>query len=418
MTGARSIPNARCLRLDRHVACRLLLAVGVLAVFASNEFAAAQTFEVLHTFTFGADANSPAAGLTFDSAGNLYGTSTLGGAFNYGAVFKVDKSGKEMVVQSFDFNDGWWPTASLIRDSEGRFYGTAGGGSGGGKCGRGCGTVFSWDPSGKLKRLFTFPGGAGGWNPVYNVTRDALGNLYGTTNYGGVPGSCGGDTCGVVFKLGHAGKETVLYAFQGGKDGGIPSGGLIRDAAGNLYGTAAEGGDACSWDCGVVFQVDPNGHETVLYSFTGQADGGGPVGGLVRDEAGNFYGTAASGGDWSNCTIGCGTVFKLDPEGKETVMYTFHGDTDGAIPEAGVIRDASGNLYGTTHNNGNSYGVVFKLDTSGKETVLHAFTGGADGAQPMGKLVRDRRGNLYGVTENGGDPTCKCGVVFEISAAP
>jgi uncharacterized repeat protein (TIGR03803 family) len=218
----------------------------------------------------------------------------------------------------------------------------------------------------------------------------------------------------VVFQLDVAGKETVLYTFQGGSDGGFPSGDLLRDAEGNLYGTTGQWG---AYYCGVVFKVDPYGQESVLYTFTGKADGCAP-GGLVRDDAGNLYGTAAGGGDYSLCTGGCGTVFKLDPEGKETVLYTFHGDTDGAIPQAGVIRDPSGNLYGTTQNNGTSYGVVFKVDTSGKETVLHAFSGGADGAQPRGKLARDRQGNLFGVTENGGDPTCECGVVFEISAAP
>jgi uncharacterized repeat protein (TIGR03803 family) len=204
--------------------------------------------------------------------------------------------------------------------------------------------------------------------------------------------------------------------FQGGSDGGAPSGNLLRDKKGDLYGVTGGGGDSCpAYECGLVFKLDSSGQETVLYTFTGEADGGVPTGGLVRDGAGNFYGTTSAGGDFSNCTEGCGVVFQLDPSGKETALYTFRGDTDGAIPEWGVSRDASGNLYGTARNNGNSYGVVFKLDKSGKETVLHAFSGGSDGAQPGGRLVLDQRGNLYGVTENGGDPTCKCGVVFKIS---
>lgn len=405
MTTSRSTRKAGYLGFHPSVLCALLLVAVAITASAFTQFAAAQTFNVLHTFTRGADASNPVGGLTLDPEGNLYGTSSTGGAFNYGAVFKVEKTGQETVVDSFDFNDGWYPSSSLFRDSEGRFYGTADGGEGG-KC-QGCGTVFSLDPGGKLKRLITFSGGTDGWYPIFGVTRDPLGNLYGTTFYGGVPNACGGLGCGVLFRLDTAGKETVLHTFQGG-----PSvGDLLRDEEGNLYGTSGGG------ECGIVFKVDPNGHESVLYAFTGQADGCGPIG-LVRDDAGNFYGATGGGGDFSNCGEGCGTVFKLDPQGKHTVLYTFRGDTDGAIPDAGVIRDASGNLYGPTSNNGNSYGVVFKVDPSGKETVLHAFSGGADGAQPMGKLALDPSGNLYGVTENGGDPTCKCGVVFEISAAP
>lgn len=420
MTGIRPTHD-RCLRPDilplrqtdaRPFPHRLLLALAVSTAIGSI-LASAQTFKVLHAFTYGADASYPIGGLTLDSAGNLYGTGNSGGAFNYGAIFIVHKSGKEKVLHSFDYNDGAGP-ASLMRDREGHFYGTTAGGGASRKCRGSCGTVFRMDPTGNVKRLFTFPGGAGGWDPIYAVARDREGNLYGTTISGGVPNSCGGDTCGLVFKLTPAGKETVLYAFQGSADGGFPSGDLLRDEEGNLYGTASQDGPACLGDCGVVFRVDANGREAVLYGFTGQADGGEPGGGLVRDKAGNFYGTTSYGGDFSQCS--CGTVFKLDPEGKETVLYTFHGDTDGAIPEWGVIRDASGNLYGTTHNNGNSYGVVFKLDKTGKETVLHSFTWGADGAQPSGRLVLDRHGNLYGVTENGGDPKCNCGVVFEISA--
>ncbi len=418
MTSSGYPRKAVGLRLRRSLLRRLLLLAAVVTAFALTQFAAAQTFNVLHAFTLGADASSPFGGVTLDSAGNLYGTSALGGAFDYGALFKVEKSGKETVVVSFDFNDGWSPTASLFRDSEGYFYGTAGYGGAGGKCG-GCGTVFSLDPSGKLKRLLTFSGGVDGWIPFDGVTRDPLGNLYGTTGYGGVPNACGGLGCGLVFKLDAGGKETVLYTFQGGADGGVPSGDLLRDEEGNLYGTASQDGPACLQDCGVVFKVDPSGKEAVLYGFTDQADGGEPVGGVVRDKAGNFYGTTSYGGDFSSCPgSGCGTVFKLDPQGKETVLYAFHDESDGAIPQAGVIRDASGNLYGTTQNNGTSFGVVFKLDPTGKETVLHAFSGGADGAQPRGKLALDSSGNLYGVTENGGDPTCKCGVVYEISAAP
>ena len=177
--------------------------------------------------------------------------------------------------------------------------------------------------------------------------------------------------CGVVFKLDTTGKETVLYTFTGGTDGGLPMAGLVRDSAGNLYGTTYYGGDlSCypyqPYGCGVVFQVDTTGHESVLYTFTNGADGGFPYAGLIRDAAGNFYGTTMWGG-----THGAGVVFELDTTGHETVLYTFCAKTnctDGGNPVARLIRDAAGNFYGTTEQGGGickeqfgNCGVVFKL---------------------------------------------------------
>jgi uncharacterized repeat protein (TIGR03803 family) len=190
------------------------------------------------------------------------------------------------------------------------------------------------------------------------------GNLYGTTISGGASGT------GVVFKLSPAGTETVLYDFTGGADGAFPQGGLIRDAAGNLYGTTRSGGDtsACaSQGCGVVFELircrsAPSGYDfRVLYTFTGGADGGNSQAGLVLDAGGNLYGTTAGGGS-SACSGGCGVVFKLSPIGTETVLHSFTGGADGGIPAAGLTQDSAGNLYGTTFLGGASgNGVVFKL---------------------------------------------------------
>jgi uncharacterized repeat protein (TIGR03803 family) len=167
----------------------------------------------------------------------------------------------------------------------------------------------------------------------------------------------------------------VLYSFTGGADGGNPYGGVVRDSAGNLYGVTGR------WrgiGVGVVFKVDTSGHETVLYTFTGGADGAYPNG-VIRDSAGNLYGTTTNGGGAS----GAGVVFKVDTSGHETVLYSFTGGNDGGNSSAGVIRDSQGNLYGTTSGGGASgAGVVFKVDTSGHETVLYSFTGGADGATP------------------------------------
>jgi len=196
-------------------------------------------------------------------------------------------------------------------------------------------------------------------------------------------------------------------------------GGLVQDSAGNLYGVTRGGGNlSCNdgYGCGTVFEVDAAGTETVVHSFIGGNDGTWPAG-LIRDQEGNFYGATSGGG-----TFGNGTVFKLDASGKETVLYSFSGGADGSQPGAGVVLDASGNIYGSTPSGGagSCYcGVVFVLGTSGKETVLHSFTGGGDGAGP-GAVVLDASGNIYGTAGGGGDLSCGynregCGTVFKIT---
>jgi uncharacterized repeat protein (TIGR03803 family) len=212
---------------------------------------------------------------------------------------------------------------------------------------------------------------------------------------------------GVVYKLDTTGHETVLYTFKGGADGGYPYAGVIRDSAGNLYGTTYGGGTA-SW--GVVYKLDTTGQETVLYSFTGGADGGEPMAGVIGDSAGNLYGTTNYGGG----TATAGVVYKLDTTGHETALYTFSGGADGGWPWAGVIRDSGGNIYGTTFLGGTANeGVVYKLDITGQETVLHSFTGGADGGSPRAGVIRDPAGNLYGTASNGGKRST--GVVFKLT---
>lgn len=274
-------------------------------------------------------------------------------------------------------------------------------------------------PAYKFKTLYRFTGGTDGGGPLARLIADGTGNLYGTTV-----------SPSTVFKLGSGGKETVLHSFHGSHDGFEPIAGLLRDEQGNLYGTTYDGGIGnCDfgYGCGTMFRVDPTGKETVLYEFTGGTDGGNPAGGLVSDEAGNLYGTTTVGGHASTCDdpAGCGVVFKLSKKGKETVLHNFAGyPTDGAYPWGDLIRDAQGNLYGTANTGGTfGPGVVFKLDKQGKESVLHAFQGAPDGAFPYGGLLRDATGNLYGVTFNGGiltggcsDIGAGCGTVFKIDA--
>jgi uncharacterized repeat protein (TIGR03803 family) len=377
------------------------------------------TFTALYSFMGGTDGAHPEANLILDAAGNLYGTTVQGGGApscntGCGTVFKVDTNGKETVLYSFAFGtDGAFPTAGLIRDAAGNLYGTTV--NGGTSV---AGTVFKVDTTGKETVLNSFAGGTDGAYPYAGLIRDADGNLYGTTTEGG-ENSCGTLSCGVVFKVDATGKETVLYRFTGSPDGAYPYAALIPDASGNLYSTTQSGGTSGE---GVVFELDSTGKETVLYSFAGGTDGSFPQSGLVRDAAGNLYGTTYEGGGGSN---NAGTVFKVDTTGKETVLYNFcsqQGCTDGAYPQAGVIQDAAGSLYGTTVAGGDTNcdagygcGTVFKVDTTGKETVLYSFTGGTDGANPLADLIQDANCNLYGTTDAGG--ANGLGVVFEIKAS-
>jgi uncharacterized repeat protein (TIGR03803 family) len=292
--------------------------------------------------------------------------------------------------------DGATPYAPLIQDSNGAFYGTTymGGTSN-------AGTVFELDSTGKDTVLYNFTDGADGGYPYGGLARDSSGDLYGTTSAGGSYG------VGTVFKVSGKNVETVLYSFSGGADGAVPYGGVILDSSGVLYGTT-EGGGANGE--GTVYKVDTTSNlETVLHSFAG-ADGAFPEHeSLMLDQSGNLYGTASEGGaNWM------GTVFKLDPAGNETTLYSFAGGTaDGCYPAGGVTIDGSGNLYGTTNTCGTSgTGVVWKIAPGG-ESLLYNFTNETDGGYPTAGVILDSSGNAYGVTSSGG--TFGFGALFEVS---
>jgi uncharacterized repeat protein (TIGR03803 family) len=399
----------------------LVLATGAV----THAQAQAPTFTVLYSFTGSPDGNGPyLAALILDKAGNLYGTTNAGGTGTCslgrigpspgcGTVFKLDTAGNETVLHSFTGSDGSGPAASLIMDTAGNLYGTT---STGGAFNSG--TVFKLDPSGRETVLHSFTGPDGG-GPDAGLIMDNAGNLYGTTSGGGSAG------VGTVFKIDTSGNETVLYSFKGGTDGARPEAGLIMDQAGNLYGTTLAGGTGtCSYlssGCGTIFKLDTSGKETVLQSFTGSpVDGANPFAALTLNGAGNLYGTTLAGGPGTcnfSPTPGCGTVFKLDASGNETVLHSFTGIDGGGPLGAALIMDTAGNLYGTTFAGGNGPGTVFKLDTSGSETVLHNFTI-ADGSAPAASLIMDTAGNLYGTTIGGGPSSnCPggCGTVFKLT---
>jgi uncharacterized repeat protein (TIGR03803 family) len=366
--------------LKHFIALSAILVICTLILCLTSPSASAQQLKVLGSFN-NKNGTNPYAGLVSDAAGNLYGTTCCGGTHNYGTVFelspKVGGGWIEKILHSFNDNgkDGYAPGGNLIFDSAGNLYGTASGGTG--LCKEetyviGCGMVFELMPqpngSWKEKVLHNFFNrGEQGLDPTGGLVFDSAGNLYGTTTYSGVP-----DGGGTVYELSPtAGGDwtfAVLYYFATGN----PAGSLILDAQGNLYGTANYAG---TYLYGMAYELSPSAGgtwtETVLHSFDqNQAgtDGACPCSSLIFDSAGNLFGTTVRGG--INDT-GDGTVFELSPAGgswTETIIHNFDCHTDGCAPNAGLVFDAAGNLHGTTTNGGagscpygNGCGTVFEL---------------------------------------------------------
>ena len=307
----------------------------------------------------------------------------------------------ETVLYSFGAasgaSDGEGPTGKLLRDNKGNLYGAT---YFGGVSFNG--TVFVVNSAGKQHVMYSFMGTPDGQNPSSALIPDAAGNLYGTAYAGGAHGY------GAVFRVNHSTRQaTLVYSFSGGADGSYPEAGLIRDSAGNFYGTTVTGG---TYGAGTIFKIDSLGTETVLHSFNG-LDGGNPEGTLLRDANGNLYGTASSG------IGGHGVVFKLAPSGTLIVLYQFTGTPDGSEPFGSLTADGAGNLYGTTAWGGTyDLGTVFKLALSTRQlTVLHSFSGAADGQTPLAGLLLDSSGNLFGTAMEGG--LFGWGTVFKLDSA-
>jgi uncharacterized repeat protein (TIGR03803 family) len=370
----------------------------------------------------GTDGDYPGAGLIFDGSGNLYGATENGGIYNSGVVFELSPNGSgswtETLLHSFNYSsgDGAYPYAGVTFDGSGNLYGaTENGGI------YNSGVVFELSPNGSggwsETVLHSFnPNGADGLYPQGGLMVDAAGHLFGTTPNGGRY------NVGTMFEMSHNGSGAWIenvYSFDyAGTDGAIPDAGLISDAAGNFYGTTSGGGNS---DAGTAFEMSPNGSggwtEKLLYSFGEGLDGFNPEASLIFDARGNLYGTTPSGS-----MNGGGMAFELSPNGSggwtETVLHSFSGGTDGSAPFGALIFDGAGNLYGTTTSQGiNFYGTAFKLSPNGSggwtETVLHSFGAGTDGSGPTGGLIFDGAGNLYGTTYSGG--TSNVGTVFELS---
>lgn len=317
---------------------------------------------LLHSFNHRrGDGTQPAAPVILDAKGNLYGTASTKGAHNGGVVFKVALNGRETILYNFcslaNCADGNQPLAGLVRDKAGNLYGTTliGGA-------QNLGTVFKLTPSGVETVLHSF-GGSDGSSPWAGLVMDGQGNLYGTTYTGGDLSLCNGLGCGTVFKVAANGTETVLHSFcsqQGTSctDGMNPRSGLLRDKQGNLYGTAYYGGTAGN---GIVFKLALDGTETVVYNFQGTPnDAGHPVGGLLMDSAGNLFGTTYQGGIYND-----GSVFEINNSGTETVLHSFGATgSDGFWPMGNLLLNSAGNLVGATNSGGatsGAHGMVFTL---------------------------------------------------------
>lgn len=414
---------------------RVLLAILAAACICGGATVtlAADAEKVLASFS-GQDGSNPQAGLISDAKGNLYGTTSTGGFTtcvslgSCGTVFRLSSGTNgtwhKTVLHRFTGQDGAYPMGALVQDKAGNLYGTTSWGANS-SCSFltfvGCGVVFELSPG--ASNTWTFKlvhrfNGFDGANPQCTLTLDSSGNLYGTTTGGPSNGA------GTVFELQRGQKGSLLfknlYAFNGVPDGSAPSGPLVVDTAGNLYGTTTTGGTS---NTGTVFELSPTGSgswiETVLYSFL-SSGGTDPANGVILGSTGNLYGTTVSSGGTCGCEYG--TVFELTRGDSGTwTKTTLHSFTsgDGHSPE-GLVFDAAGNLYGVTFVGGSSNdGTVFELSPSSggvwTETQLHVFSG-ADGAGPVGSLIFDSSGNLYGTSGYGGSGNNK-GTVFEVSPA-
>ena len=370
----------------------------------------APTYRVIYSFSGGADGGSPRAPLLLNR-GNLIGTTYNGGTANLGTVFSVTTDGAETVLHSFAGGtaDGQNPRTGITGGENvlgpwsGELFGTT---SAGGKAG--AGTVFALDTRKQTETLlYSFAGGGDGANPWGEMVNDGKGNLFGTCFY----------PFGTMFRVFGGGQfEAVVHGFGSlAADGAAPVGQIVMDAQGNIYG--ASSGGTVGGSEGTVYKIGPNGAFTILHIFTGLSltgDGADPLGGPVMDSEGNLYGATYDGGNDDHYGSGDGVVYKLAPDGTETILHTFANTPDGAQPTGSLLRTKGGEFFGTTLQGGAAnQGTVFEITADGHERVLYSFSGGADGGWPYAGLIHGPDGTLYGTASKGGGAAA--GVVFAIT---
>jgi uncharacterized repeat protein (TIGR03803 family) len=377
------------------------LALSFIVALTMARPAQAQTESVIYSFCSlanCADGSQPLSNVIMDAQGNIYGTTSYGET-----DFKLDPGGTLTVLYTYCPIGGKTCTdgshSGLVRDPAGNLYGTT---DRGGNYNQG--TVFELSSDGTLTNLYAFHGNTDGLIPEAGLLRDSAGNLYGTTFEGGKY------YAGTVYIVDPTGKKRNMHNFGATPTDGAYPGAVVpvMDRLGNLYGTTQAGG---THGDGTVFEITAAGAESVLYNFGATTTDGINPAGLAIDSQGDLYGATTSGG-----TYGEGTVFRVTHNGTEAVIHNFQNNgTDGYTPYAPVVRDASGNLYGVTYSGGlNGFGTVFEVDASGVETILHAFAdNGSDGMNPAGGLLLDSAGNLYGTTQYGG--AHRSGTVFEVA---
>jgi uncharacterized repeat protein (TIGR03803 family) len=370
---------------------------------ASGITLAAQTFTTVHSFT-GAEGANPYAGLVQGADGNLYGTTTDGGAYGSGNVFRMTAAGT--VTSLYDFcpqpncTDGQFPVAPLAMGPDGEFYGsTQNGGA------NNWGTIFKITSGGVLITLHSF-NVIDGVSPYGSLLLASNGKFYGTTNEAG---GCTSGGCGTIFTISSSGKFKTLYNFcsqTNCSDGEFPVGGLVEGSDGNLYGTTNAGGSsACAGGgCGTIYRITLTGNLTTLHRFN-NADGAYPAPALVEVRKGLFYGTTAGGGAGGN-----GTVFTITANGALTTLYTFHG-SDGFSPFV-LIAGSDGNLYGTTLGGGTlSAGTIFKITPGGALSTVYSFAPAF--YYYFGGLTQATNGAFFGTTYFGG--TADDGTIYSLS---
>jgi len=359
-------------------------------------------YAVLFDFAQTTEGSYPDTPLILDSRRNLFGAAAYGGADALGVVFKLAPDSLEHAIYSFKGGtDGALPVGLMLAN-DGNFYGTTyfGGDGAGGNYG----TVFKLSPKGSEQVLYAFTGQTDGSNPLAGLVMDSQGNLYGTL-YFGSDRACG--TCGAVFKVTPDGTETVFHNFPASsEDGRELVGGLAIDSAGNLYGTTLSGG---SYNLGAIFELTPDGTESILYNFTNETGGPSINNTLILDQSGNLYGTATQ-------LFSYGSVYKFAPSTSTlTTLYTFGKLSNGAYPEGPLSLDSQGNLYGTTIAavKGSGYnGTVFKITAPGKLTTLHRFKSNEIGQTPSEGVTVGAEGTLYGTAATTAEDGA--GIVFSI----